>query len=114
MAGLRFCARCNNLLEAAEDARNHVLIFKCKTCNAEEQAESKLVYKNALKKKKETRLETVDPAVASDPTLPRTFAAHCAKCNNSEAVFFQQETAGRDSDMALIFLCVTCHHMWLN
>jgi DNA-directed RNA polymerase II subunit RPB9 len=111
MAGIRFCGRCNNYMEAHEGDR--VLQFKCKTCNAVENTDKRLVYKNQLKKKAETRLEAVDSAVAQDPTLPRTFDANCPNCSGKEAVFFQQES-GRDSDMALIFLCVQCKHLWLN
>jgi len=106
MAGLRFCSRCNNLLEAYEEPNRKALMFRCKTCGANEISDTQLVYKNVLKKKAETRLEKIDPAVAFDPTLPRTFDANCAKCGGREAVFFQHQEGGRDADMvsALLFV----------
>ena len=107
MAGLRFCSTCNNLLEPSEDTMRKRLIFKCGTCQATEVSDSTLVYKRALKKKAETRLK-LDKAVVLDPALPRTFDANCTRCKGKEAVFFKAESTSRDSDMALVFMCVRC------
>ena len=107
MAGLRFCSTCNNLLEPSEDSMRKRLIFKCGTCQATEVSDSTLVYKRSLKKKAETRLK-LDKAVVLDPALPRTFDANCSRCKGKEAVFFKAESTSRDSDMALVFMCVRC------
>lgn len=54
--------------------------------------------------------------LARDPTLPRTFDIQCENCGGNEAVFFMSRSGGRDSDMALVFLCANseCAHKWMN
>ena len=112
-SGVRFCSKCNNLLSPVADKEKHALVLRCKTCREEVQAGSNVVYSYTLKKKAETKLEAVDASVIMDPTLPRAKDARCGRCGNHEAVFFQGDS-GRDSDMALIFVCVKCKNKWLG
>ena len=110
---VRFCSKCNNLLTAKEDRLATKLMLRCTTCDESVEADTNVVYRFALRKKAETKMETVDGSVVSDPTLPRAKDARCVKCGKREAVFFQGDS-GRDSDMALVFVCVHCRHKWLG
>lgn len=88
----------------------------CKHCKYQEKASSSVVYKNTFVKDTAMRLDLVDSALANDPTLPRTFDTQCPRCSGNEAVFFMSRSGGRDSDMALVFLCANseCSYKWLN
>ena len=112
-SNVRFCSKCNNLLSPKEDRQYNRLVLQCSTCDESVEADSIVVYRLALRKKAETKLDTVDGSVVTDPTLPRTKDARCGKCGKREAVFFQGDS-GRDSDMALVFVCVRCRSKWLG
>ena len=104
------------MLHPRERKRDRTLLMQCKLCRYEEESVSPTVYANKFVKDTAMRLDLVDPALAKDPTLPRTFNTCCPKCENTEAVFFMSRSGGRDSDMALVFLCANeeCSHKWLN
>jgi DNA-directed RNA polymerase II subunit RPB9 len=113
MSGLRFCSRCNSMLMPREDKNTRTLMLHCRSCDEQEVADSNIIYQHFFKKKAESKLEKVDNAVVSDPTLPRTKDITCSKCGRREAVFFQADhTTGED--MGLIFVCVHCKHKWLG
>mmetsp|Transcript_39297 Transcript_39297/g.63819 ORF Transcript_39297/g.63819 Transcript_39297/m.63819 type:complete len:92 (+) Transcript_39297:220-495(+) len=91
-------------------------MIRCKMCTYKSEAKNPYIYVNKLKKDSTTRLELVDPELARDPTLPRTFTTKCPSCKGKEAVFFMSRSGGKDSDMGLIFLCANdaCRHKWLG
>ena len=120
MSALRFCKNCNNLMSPRESKAKRQLIFVCKSCGSEEDSRStkgnqNVIYRNNLKASVVTKLESVDPAVIFDPTLPRTNKIKCLKCGESEAVFFQADS-GKESSMNLVFVCtnLNCKHKWVN
>lgn len=112
------CLMCysNHMLHPKERKRDRVLLMFCKLCHYEEESVSPVVYSNKFIKDTAMKLDLVDPALAKDPTLPRTFNTCCPNCEGSEAVFFMSRSGERDSDMALVFLCANeeCSHKWLN
>uniref|UniRef100_A0A6S8ESB1 DNA-directed RNA polymerase subunit n=1 Tax=Aplanochytrium stocchinoi TaxID=215587 RepID=A0A6S8ESB1_9STRA len=116
MTTIQFCPECNNMLYPKEDRAEKKLLLTCRHCEFEKPAENPTVYIHKIKKDTAMRLDLVDPALSGDPTLPRTYDTNCEKCGGNEAVFFMSRSGGRDSDMALVFLCVNsaCHHKWLN
>ena len=104
------------MLYPKEKEKDKTLLLACKHCDHEQGAKSPVIYENKFVKDTAMRLDLVDPALAKDPTLPRTFNTCCPECEGSEAVFFMSRSGGRDSDMALVFLCANadCSHKWLN
>jgi len=56
-------------------------------------------------------MTTVLHDVSEDPTLPRTHQP-CARCDNTEAVFFQAQTTDENEGMTLHFVCTKCRHRW--
>ena len=118
MSALRFCKQCNNLMTPQEAKDKMQLIFKCKSCNSEEESRSTqgnqdVIYRNNLKASVETKLETINPDVIHDPTLPRTTKIQCPRCQASEAVFFQADS-GKDNKIKLVLVCTTCKNKWMS
>lgn len=106
----------NNMLYPEEDKVRKILLLACRHCPYSHVASTNTVYVNKVKKDTAMRLDLIDSGLANDPTLPRTFETECPRCHGNEAVFFMSRSGGRDSDMALVFLCTNaeCHHKWLN
>ncbi|KAH9254258.1 hypothetical protein BASA81_007859 [Batrachochytrium salamandrivorans] len=132
MSSLRFCVDCNNLMYPKELRSERRLGFLCRSCGRSENGEEdegnegglsvkqaanqNVVYRLALKRTAETKLELVDTQMVYDPTLPRTSnpnAKVCPECSSYQAVYFQAST-GRDADMNLIFICCSCKHKWMQ
>lgn len=99
------------------------LMFVCKSCGNEEfnpranvaGMRENIVFQDVIKKEAEMRVDAVDSAVVFDPTLPRTNTpgeSVCPACGHYQAVFFQAD-AGKDADMALVFVCTSCRHKWM-
>ncbi|KAF2589440.1 hypothetical protein F2Q70_00039521 [Brassica cretica] len=97
-----------------------VSAFTCKTCNNAnvggvlryEAADDNCVYRNEVHHSVSEQTQILSD-VASDPTLPRTKAVRCAKCQHGEAVFFQATARGEEG-MTLFFVCCNpnCGHRW--
>lgn len=66
----------------------------------QEAADNNCVYRNEVHHSVSERTQILTD-VASDPTLPRTKAVRCAKCQHGEAVFFQVKS---------IYLLIRLHH----
>lgn len=58
----------------------------------QEAADNNCVYRNEVHHSVSEQTQILSD-VASDPTLPRTKAVRCAKCQHGEAVFFQVNKA---------------------
>ena len=97
-----------------ENKRNKTLQYACRLCRyTEPTPDQPLIYRNDLKKEVTNILHTVPGAIADDPTLARSQNAKCPNCEHHEAVFFQSDVAQADS-LALIFVCCSCAHKWVN
>ena len=106
-------------MEVRENLNTKSLLFECPSCGFEENADptdekQRILYRNEFSKSEVTKLESIDTAVIYDPTLPRTTDPSkrvCKNCGYYEAVFFQADS-GRDTDMALVFICTSCKFKW--
>ncbi|THU73261.1 hypothetical protein C4D60_Mb04t20930 [Musa balbisiana] len=88
MSTMKFCRECNNILYPKEDKERKVLLFACRNCYHQEVADYSCVYRNEVHHTASERTQVLQD-VAADPTLPRTKAVKCSKCNHPEAAFFQ-------------------------
>ena len=82
----------------------------------EEGLNTSIVYQMRIKKEAKSKLDSVDPDVIYDPTLPRTNDPKkkvCPQCSYYQAVFFQADSGHKDSDMALVSVCTRCKHKWI-
>ena len=105
------CSTCNNMLYPKEDRSRRVLMRICRNCDAQDDADSNLVYVNDMKP--ESAAAEVGPDVIKDPTLPRAMGTDCTSCGHNEAVFFQAQNEG-DQAMKLVFMCTRCAFRWVQ
>lgn len=122
MSALRFCRNCNNLLTARENKQMQELLLTCKSCRYQEVVQEieksdvsqYTIYRQNFKAAVETKLDSINPEVTKDPTLPRSYQVTCAKCNGCEAVFFRTEVTSKDTSLKLVFVCCHCGHKWIR
>ncbi|CAN6894277.1 unnamed protein product [Brassica oleracea] len=102
----------NNILYPKEDREQSILLYACRNCDHQEAADDNCVYRNEVHHSVSEQTQILSD-VASDPTLPRTKAVRCAKCQHGEAVFFQATARGEEG-MTLFFVCCNpnCGHRW--
>ena len=89
---LRFCPTSNDLLYPREDRERKKLVYVCKNCKYEVDADDHCVYRHTIH---HTAAETttVIQDVRTDPTLPRSNDVRCPSCEHNEAVFFSLTTS---------------------
>ncbi|KAK8864606.1 hypothetical protein IAR55_001856 [Kwoniella newhampshirensis] len=113
MPSLKFCGECNNLLYPKSDNNAKVLLYQCRNCNYAENATSEpgmapCVYKNdLLTVAREQKGQTKD--LETDPTLQRS-DIECPRCQNHEAVFYQDQARRITTNMTLFYYCVNCKY----
>ncbi|DBA72699.1 hypothetical protein WJX82_007126 [Trebouxia sp. C0006] len=112
---LRFCPESNDILYPREDKQRRVLIYACKSCSYEEDADPLnkeyggwCVYRNEVHHSNKEKTVILKD-VKADPTLPRTNDVECAMCKHKEAVFFSSST---EEGMTLYLSCTNCGHKW--
>ncbi|KAI3436071.1 hypothetical protein D9Q98_002129 [Chlorella vulgaris] len=107
---LRFCPESNDLLYPREDKERRVLVYFCRSCQYQEDADPKdwCVYRNEVQHTSREKTVVLQD-VRSDPTLPRTRDVRCPVCTHDEAVFF---TSSTEEGMTLYFSCCSCGHRW--
>ncbi|KAJ2785463.1 DNA-directed RNA polymerase II core subunit rpb9 [Coemansia javaensis] len=113
MATVRFCQNCSNMLYPRVDNEHSRLMYACRNCEFEEVAESNCVFRHeVLHTPSEKTMAVVD--LGEDPTLPRTNATPCPRCNWSQAVYFQSQSRHPDTRMTLYYVCCNtkCQHRW--
>ena len=107
---VKFCPNCSNLLTPAESKmRLNTLVYKCRSCPHEEAvAESDtVVYRRDVHYREKEKL-MINKDVIHDPTLSRTQDYVCAKCDGTEAVYWQLPESQMDDAMGLVYVCVNC------
>ncbi|XP_071801715.1 DNA-directed RNA polymerase II subunit RPB9-like [Asterias amurensis] len=111
--GIRFCQECNNMLYPKEDKENKVLLYACRNCDYQQEADNNCVYVNKITHEVDELTQIVAEVVA-DPTLPRTEDHPCPRCKNKESVFFQSQTNRAEEGMRLYYVCTSpnCGHRW--
>ncbi|KAI9278583.1 DNA-directed RNA polymerase II subunit RPB9 [Phascolomyces articulosus] len=112
MATFKYCLDCNNLLYPREDKANRRLLFACRNCQYEEDADNLCVYRHEIIHAASEQTMIVSD-LSADPTLPRTNVI-CEKCGSQEAVFFQSTSRRADAKMTLFYVCAnrSCGHRW--
>ncbi|KAG2193526.1 hypothetical protein INT46_008319 [Mucor plumbeus] len=114
MATFKYCLECNNLLYPREDKNERKLMFACRNCEYQEQAENVCVYRHEIvHAPSEQTMMLAD--LSTDPTLPRA-NVQCGKCGHPEAVFFQSSSRRADAKMTLFYVCGNrgCGHRWVD
>eukprot|EP00696_Hemimastix_kukwesjijk_P001049 gnl/Hemi2/11366_TR3932_c0_g1_i1.p1 gnl/Hemi2/11366_TR3932_c0_g1~~gnl/Hemi2/11366_TR3932_c0_g1_i1.p1 ORF type:complete len:116 (+),score=25.47 gnl/Hemi2/11366_TR3932_c0_g1_i1:79-426(+) len=106
---MKFCPECNNMLYPKEDKQNRILMYACRNCDHQEEAQNMCVYKNDVHRAQEGARLAFIHDVTSDPTLPRTKNADCPKCDNREAIMITQ-TNRTDDRMEISLVCVACNN----
>ncbi|XP_022097263.1 DNA-directed RNA polymerase II subunit RPB9-like [Acanthaster planci] len=111
--GIRFCQECNNMLYPKEDKENKVLLYACRNCDYQQEADNNCVYVNKITHEVDELTQIVAEVVA-DPTLPRTQDHPCPRCKHKESVFFQSQTNRAEEGMRLYYVCTSpnCGHRW--
>ncbi|XP_059806969.1 DNA-directed RNA polymerase II subunit RPB9 isoform X1 [Hypanus sabinus] len=106
--GIRFCQECNNMLYPKEDKENRILLYACRNCDYQQEADNSCIYVNKITHEVD-ELTQIIADVAQDPTLPRTEDHPCLKCGHKEAVFFQSHSARAEDAMRLYYVCTAPH-----
>lgn len=111
--GIRFCQECNNMLYPKEDKENRILLYACRNCDYQQEADNSCIYVNKITHEVD-ELTQIIADVSQDPTLPRTEDHPCQKCGHKEAVFFQSHSARAEDAMRLYYVCTAphCGHRW--
>ncbi|XP_068273552.1 DNA-directed RNA polymerase II subunit RPB9 isoform X1 [Nyctibius grandis] len=131
--GIRFCQECNNMLYPKEDKENRILLYACRNCDYQQEADNSCIYVNKITHEVD-ELTQIIADVSQDPTLPRTEDHPCQnvpvglrrpppgltspppppRCGHKEAVFFQSHSARAEDAMRLYYVCTAphCGHRW--
>ncbi|KAJ8400407.1 hypothetical protein AAFF_G00397900 [Aldrovandia affinis] len=111
--GIRFCQECNNMLYPKEDKENRILLYACRNCDYQQEADNSCIYVNKITHEVD-ELTQIIADVSQDPTLPRTEDHPCPKCGHKEAVFFQSHSMKAEDAMRLYYVCTAphCGHRW--
>ncbi|XP_008071830.1 DNA-directed RNA polymerase II subunit RPB9 isoform X1 [Carlito syrichta] len=106
-------ARSNNMLYPKEDKENRILLYACRNCDYQQEADNSCIYVNKITHEVD-ELTQIIADVSQDPTLPRTEDHPCQKCGHKEAVFFQSHSARAEDAMRLYYVCTAphCGHRW--
>ncbi|KAL7870681.1 hypothetical protein SRHO_G00081780 [Serrasalmus rhombeus] len=106
--GIRFCQECNNMLYPKEDKENRILLYACRNCDYQQEADNSCIYVNKITHEVD-ELTQIIADVSQDPTLPRTEDHPCPKCGHKEAVFFQSHSMKAEDAMRLYYVCTAPH-----
>ncbi|XP_018526197.1 DNA-directed RNA polymerase II subunit RPB9 isoform X2 [Lates calcarifer] len=79
--GIRFCQECNNMLYPKEDKENRVLLYACRNCDYQQEADNSCIYVNKITHEVD-ELTQIIADVSQDPTLPRTEDHPCPNHHN--------------------------------
>jgi len=100
--GIKFCQECNNMLYPKEDKESRKLLYACRNCDYQQEADNMCIYVNKIQHDVDELTQIIGDVIA-DPTLPRTEDHPCNKCGHREAVFFQSQTR-----RAQVSICHQC------
>ncbi|KAJ9099874.1 hypothetical protein QFC21_003879 [Naganishia friedmannii] len=114
---VKFCNLCSNLLypKAAKGAHRK-LYYACRNCqfeteaNAEPGSNEYMVYRNELLSVVTEKAGVTDD-VEMDPTLPRS-NKECPNCHGTAAVYFQDQSKRRVTNMRLFYKCMQCLNVY--
>jgi len=98
------------MLFAKENKAERTLMLHCESCQHEQPADDKCVFRNTMTLSASRLFNFQD--VASDPTLPRANDVECARCHHNEAVFMKDPVSKDSEGLTLHFICTNCKHNW--
>lgn len=102
---VRFCEKCENLLQPFIDD-NDQYVLKCHVCDHIENTTNMFIYNNS--KKTNTNLHpSAYQNICKDPTMPRTNKIPCPECNTKELIFFPHPKTA-----VLQYICCKCYTQW--
>lgn len=102
---MRFCRECNNILHPKEDKEHKELLYACRHCDHQEEADNACVYKNIIKVDVEDQLMFNDDVI-SDPTLMIYRNKQCKQCGVvGNQVVWQHPSVRDDEGLIVYFIC---------
>ncbi|KAH9374671.1 hypothetical protein HPB48_018765 [Haemaphysalis longicornis] len=109
--GIKFCQECNNMLYPKEDKENRVLLYACRNCDYQQEADNNCIYVNKI-----THEVELSRTWYTTRRFPRTEDHTCPKCGHREAVFFQAQSRRAEDEMRLYYVCTNtnCTHRWTD
>uniref|UniRef100_A0A672IS99 DNA-directed RNA polymerase II subunit RPB9-like zinc ribbon domain-containing protein n=1 Tax=Salarias fasciatus TaxID=181472 RepID=A0A672IS99_SALFA len=105
--GIRFCQECNNMLYPKEDKENRILLYACRNCDYQQEADNSCIYVNKITHEVD-ELTQIIADVSQDPTLPRT------EDHPSLNLVFVFSFCLIQDAMRLYYVCTAphCGHRW--
>jgi DNA-directed RNA polymerase II subunit RPB9 len=102
------------MLYPKENKLQKKLMFVCRRCNYEQEAESPIVFRHEIVKGAANQLASIPDDIITDPSLQREKSILCPKCNQNGALIIQPKATPTDNRMKLIFVCLNeqCIHKW--
>ncbi|KAL3226626.1 hypothetical protein MRX96_024827 [Rhipicephalus microplus] len=90
--GIKFCQECNNMLYPKEDKENRVLLYACRNCDYQQEADNNCIYVNKITHEVDELTQIVSGC----------------------AVFFQAQSRRAEDEMRLYYVCTNtnCTHRW--
>uniref|UniRef100_A0A8C7H4A6 RNA polymerase II subunit I n=1 Tax=Oncorhynchus kisutch TaxID=8019 RepID=A0A8C7H4A6_ONCKI len=99
--GIRFCQECNNMLYPKEDKENRILLYACRNCDYQQEADNSCIYVNKITHE----VDELTQIIADWPTLTHTRT-------NTLSIFLLYMKA--EDAMRLYYVCTAphCGHRW--
>jgi len=88
------------------------MVYACRICEYDEETENKCVYRNDLLKVTKEQVG-VTHDLMTDPTLAHSNIS-CPKCDNDDAVVFQDQSKRKETRMILFYVCTKCNESFAD
>jgi len=108
---MQFCKKCGTLLAPEKQKGKTVLV--CRRCGktvTKSSIKGKLKLVGSSVKGVVKKVLVVDKKSKFD-ALPKTHA-QCPKCENTEALWWMEQTRSSDEAPTRFYKCTKCHHTW--
>uniref|UniRef100_A0ACB8FTK8 DNA-directed RNA polymerase II subunit RPB9 n=1 Tax=Sphaerodactylus townsendi TaxID=933632 RepID=A0ACB8FTK8_9SAUR len=105
--GIRFCQECNNMLYPKEDKENRILLYACRNCDYQQEADNSCIYVNKITHEVES-CECFSGRLCEQRTIP-------VRSGPRKQYSFSDLTVARAEDaMRLYYVCTAphCGHRW--
>lgn len=106
---MEFCEKCKSLMVPKKTEKGIVLV--CRRCGHRKYIRKNESFKfSTVSSKKGSEVIVVDKKSQKE-MLPVT-TAQCPKCDNTQAVWWTQQTRSGDEPPTRFFKCTKCGHVW--
>lgn len=99
-----FCPKCGSIMVPKADGGKKVFSCKCGYTGKDDLKGIKFTEK--IKKNKD--IEVIEKEIETYPLTD----AHCPKCSNKKARFWEMQTRAADEPATKFFKCEKCKHIW--